>query len=78
MLNEKLIKMLEEYMLDETFFVITMIAKTGQRLYLKSDGITKDWTFNKGDAIWFENYTDAEDFANKWFKHFKSWEIIEI
>lgn len=76
---EQTVRLLEEFLSDEVFYVITMQTYDGRRLYLKSDdAYKKEWTFNKGEAIWFETYTEAEAFANKWFKNFKNWEIREV
>jgi len=71
-------KLIEELLNDDSFFVISMLTYDGRRLYLKSDGgYNREWTFDRNQAIWFSTYDDAESFAKKWFKNFKSWEIIE-
>ncbi len=62
--------------MEDMFFRITMETKNGKTLFLKS-GIGKscEWTFDKSEAIWFENLVQAENFVNTYFKNFKNYTI---
>ncbi len=63
--------------MNDLFYVITMISGTNTKLYLASDiGNKCKWIFDREEAIWFETYTEAKDFCNKYFKNFSDY-IIE-
>lgn len=71
--------------MKEEFYLITMIAKNGKKLYLKAsdkplkkDTTIFEWSFDKKNAIWWNTFNETEKFAKNYFKNFKKWEIEEI
>ena len=63
----------------DDFSIVTMITKTGKKLYLKAgNGNAVEWTFDEQDAIWFQTEEDAENFCKNYFKNFKDYEIESV
>lgn len=61
------------------FYIICMKTKTNRVLYLSCDkGNSMKWSTNKNEACWFDNSSEANKFANQYFKTFKEWYITEI
>lgn len=65
------------------FVAIIMTSKNGKTLYLKasdtpSKGVRCEWTFNYEDAIYFNTDSEAEKFANEYFKNFKGWALKDV
>lgn len=55
------------------------IAIKGENVYLmiNDSGETK-WTKNKNLALSFNTDSQAKEFATKYFKNYKDWEVKEI
>lgn len=64
--------------MEETFYLITMTSKNNKTLYLGEQGKKLGWSFNYNEGLWFNFYSEAENFAKDYFKHFDKWEIKEI
>lgn len=65
------------------FVAIIMEDKKGRTLYLKasekpSNGIVCEWTYNYEEAIYFNWPSEAEKFANNYFKNFKKWGLKDV
>ena len=55
-----------------------LISMRDLNIYLMADGDKFVWTKLKNDAIWFDDFEVAKQFANKYFKEFKDWVIDEV
>lgn len=65
--------------MEDLFYVVTMKTRTDKTLYLASDyGDSCKWIFDKDEAIWFETYSEAKDFCEKYFKDFRDYIIEEV
>ena len=61
------------------FNIITMETYDGKKLYLKAGiGNSCEQAFNKNEVIWFETYTEAENFARQYFKNFNNYKIEDF
>lgn len=61
------------------WYVISMKTKNDKVIYLKEGKNNNlEWTFNRGESIWFENEYQAKDFANGYFINFDKWFIQEF
>ena len=65
------------------FVAIVMEDKKGRTLYLKasnkpSKGVVCEWTYNYDEAIYFNCPSEAEKFANNYFKNFKNWGLKDV
>ena len=59
------------------YYAITMKAKNGRTLYLDLMTGSPKWTVQKANACWWNDEKSATDFAKKWFKNFKGWNVVE-
>ena len=65
--------------MENLVYIICMKCKTDKLAYLGPDvGDSANWVFTINESIWFKNYTDAENYANKYFKNFKDWFIVGL
>ena len=74
-----------EYGSLKTFFVITMKLKNGKKLYLQHEkdiiknkkwvGDICKWVAYKSEALYFDTFKNAEDYAKNYFKNFKDYSI---
>lgn len=65
------------------FVAIAMEDKKGRTLYLKasdkpSKSVVCEWTYDYDEAIYFNCPSEAEKFANDYFKNFKGWILKEV
>lgn len=65
------------------FVAIAMEDKKGRTLYLKasdkpSKNVVCEWTYDYDEAIYFNCPSEAEKFANHYFKNFKGWILKEV
>lgn len=68
------------------FYRIIMHTYNGKTLYLaentwygkNEEKINCSWDFSYKNALWFETYKEAEDFAKDYFKNFTNYEIEEF
>lgn len=64
--------------MKEYFSVITMKTKNNKILYLGEQGNKLGWSFDYNEAIWFNTFEEAENFAKDYFKYFDKWEVKEV
>lgn len=65
--------------MNEVFFRIITKTRSDKTLYLKAgEGKSCKWDFDKNEAIWFNTFSQAEKFANTYFKNFKNYIIQEF
>ena len=62
----------------EDFYIITMKTNKDKKLYLSVWDGKPEWTFNKSKACFWDFEDQALDFAKRWFKNFKDWEVEEV
>lgn len=65
------------------FVAIAMEDKKDRTLYLKasdkpSKNVICEWTYDYNEAIYFNCPSEAEKFANDYFKNFKGWILKEV
>ncbi len=65
------------------FVAIAMEDKKGRTLYLKASdkpakNVVCEWTYDYDEAIYFNCPSEAEKFANDYFKNFKGWILKEV
>ena len=65
------------------FVAIVMEDRKGRILYLKasdkpSKEIVCEWTYDYDVAIYFNTNSEAEKFANSYFKSFKDWKLKDV
>ena len=65
------------------FVAIVMEDRKGRTLYLKasdkpSKGVVCEWTYDYDAAIYFNTDSEAEKFANSYFKNFKGWKLKDV
>ena len=77
---------MKEVSVKDFFYRIIMHTRDGKKLYLtentwygkNSEKINCTWDFNYNNALWFETYDEAEEFAKGYFKNFTGYEIEEF
>ena len=67
----------------EDFVAIYMVNKKGRKMYLKasdkpSKNVVCEWTFDYDEAIWFNTDSEAEKFAQSYFKSFDKWAVADV
>lgn len=64
--------------MKEYFYQITMVTKTGKKLYLSMVEGDPTWSFNSQIACYWNDEDTAKNFATRWFKRFSAWKVEEV
>lgn len=61
-----------------SFYRITMLTKDNRKLCLSMWSGSPKWSFDFSEACYFDNETQAYNYAVSWFLNFKNWKVEEV
>lgn len=65
--------------MDDKFYAIKGIFGKVERFLGADETKSKGYKWGKcSDSIWWEHKSDAESFANSYFKNFDDWEVVSV